>query len=101
MCCAFFTLKSGKNTTFSRSRTAGSLFTTSATALISLMMQLGHEVAGRGLGAEDERARRHVGLRVALEAQVEREDVQHVQVLPLVFVQALGLDVEERLRGRP
>ena len=60
--------------------------------------QLGHEVAGRGLGAEDERARRHVRLRIALEPQVEREDVEHVQVLPLVFVQALDLDVEERLR---
>ena len=32
-----------------------------------------------------------------LEAQVEREDVEHVEVLPLVFVQALDLDVEERL----
>ena len=63
--------------------------------------QLGHEVAGRGLGAEDERARRHVGLRIALEPQVQREDVQHIQVLPLVFVQALDLDVEDRVRARP
>ena len=61
--------------------------------------ELGHAVAGRGLAAEDEGARRHVGLRVALEALVEREDVQHVQVLALVFVEALDLDVEERRPG--
>ena len=30
---------------------------------------LGHEVAGRGLAAEDERARRHIGLRIAPESQ--------------------------------
>jgi hypothetical protein len=58
--------------------------------------QLGQEITRRGLGAEDEGARRHVGLRIALQAQVKREDVQHVQGLPLVFMQALGLDIEER-----
>ena len=37
---AFVTLKSGKKTTFSRSRTAGSLFTASPVAVMSLMMRL-------------------------------------------------------------
>ena len=32
-----------------------------------------------------------------LQPQVEREDVQHIEVLPLVFVDALHLHVEERL----
>ena len=38
--------------------------------------QLGHAIAGRGLAAEDEGARRDLGVRVALDALVEREDVQ-------------------------
>jgi hypothetical protein len=33
-----------------------------------------------------------------LEALVEGDDVQHVQVLALVLVDALGLDVEQGLR---
>ena len=37
--------------------------------------------------------------RIALQAVIERDDVQHVQVLPLVFVEALDLDVEQRLAG--
>jgi hypothetical protein len=32
------------------------------------------------------------------ETQVEREDVEHVQVLPLVFVQSLDLHIEQRFR---
>ena len=44
------------------------------------------------------RARRHVGLRVAPQPQIEREDVQHGKVLPLVFVDTFHLHVEERLR---
>ena len=35
---------------------------------------------------------------VRFEPVVQRDDVQHVQVLPLVLVQPLHLDVEERLR---
>ena len=62
------------------------------------MISLAMEVAGGRLGTEEERAGRQVRLRVLLEAEVEGEDVQHVQVLPLVLVQALGLDVEERVR---
>ena len=39
----------------------------------------------------------HVGLRVVLETQVEGEDVEHVQVLSLVFMDAFHEHVEERL----
>ena len=60
--------------------------------------ELGHDITRRGLGREDERAGGQIGLRVAFEAQIEREDVQDVEVLALVFVQALGLDVEQRIR---
>ena len=59
---------------------------------------LGQVVAGRGLGGEDEDAGLHVELRVLQDAAIEREDVEQVQVLPLVLVQALDLDVEERSR---
>ncbi len=34
----------------------------------------------------------------ALELVIKSDDVEHVQVLPLVFVQPLHLNVEERLR---
>ena len=61
--------------------------------------QLGHAIAGRRLAAEDHRARRASrGAGATLEPVVERDQVQHVQVLALVFVQPLHLDVEERLR---
>ena len=39
-----------------------------------------------------------VGAGVPLQPVVQRDQVQHVQVLPLVLVQPLHLDVEQRLR---
>ena len=59
--------------------------------------ELGEVVGGRGLAGEEERARRHVELRVLPQAIVEHDDVQRVQQLPLVFVDALDLRVEDRL----
>ena len=41
-------------------------------------------------------ARRDRELRILAQSLVERDDVQHVQVLALVLVDALHLDVEER-----
>ena len=55
---------------------------------------LGHEVTRRRLAAEDEGARRDAQRRVLLEPVVQRDDVQHVEVLALVLVDALDLDVE-------
>ena len=59
---------------------------------------LGHVVAGRGLGGEDEDARHDVDAGILQDAPVEREDVQQVQVLALVLVQPLDLDVEDGVR---
>ena len=56
--------------------------------------ELGHAIAGRGLAAKDEGARHHLRVRVVLDALVEREDVQHLQVLALVLMQALDQHVE-------
>src|SRR5262249_13617897 len=60
--------------------------------------ELRHEVTRGGFAGEDEGARRHIGVRVALETQVETQNVQGVEVLPLVFVDTLDLDIEERFR---
>ena len=56
---------------------------------------LGHEVAGCRLAAEDERARRDLQARVLLQPVVQRDDVQHVEVLALVLVDPLDLNVEQ------
>ena len=67
-------------------------------ALISLMISLAMKVAGRRLAAEDDGARHVVAMRVVLDAVVERDDMQRVEQLPLVLVDALDLAVEERVR---
>ncbi len=59
--------------------------------------QLGHGVAGGGLAAEDDRARQVRRGRVVLDPVVERDDVQHVEELALVLVDALDLHVEQRV----
>ena len=56
--------------------------------------ELGEVVGGRGLAGEEERARRNVELRILAQAIVEHDDVQRVQELPFVFVDALDLRVE-------
>mmetsp|Transcript_1100 Transcript_1100/g.3068 ORF Transcript_1100/g.3068 Transcript_1100/m.3068 type:complete len:926 (+) Transcript_1100:706-3483(+) len=61
---------------------------------------LGHVVRGRGLAADDAHARhRLLALRGAhrLELLVAVDDGQHVEVLALVLVDALDLDVEQRV----
>jgi hypothetical protein len=57
--------------------------------------QLGHVITRRGLAAEDEAARLDVDAGVAFDAVVQRDDVQQVEVLALVFVDALDLHVEQ------
>ena len=56
-------------------------------------------VARSGLGGEHEDPRMDVQRRVLQQAAVQGQDVQQIEVLPLVFVQALHLDVEDRVRG--
>ena len=59
--------------------------------------ELGEVVGGRGLAGEEERARRHVEFGILAQPVVEHDDVQRVQELPLVFVDALDLRVEDRV----
>ena len=61
------------------------------------MISLAIAIAGRRLAGEDDGARRHVERGSASKAIVERDDVQDVQVLALVLVDALHLDVEQRV----
>src|SRR5512143_2237475 len=59
--------------------------------------QLCHEVSRRGLAAEDERAGHYVLIGSFLDAIVQSNNVQNVEVLPLVFVDPLDLNVEQRV----
>ena len=56
--------------------------------------QLGHRVTGRRLAAKEEGTRRHLQMRVSLQALVKGDDLEHVQMLPLVFVYPLYLGIE-------
>ena len=60
--------------------------------------ELGQLVGGRRLAGEEERARRHLEVRVLPQPVVEHDDAQRVQELPLVLVDALDLAVEDRIR---
>ena len=59
--------------------------------------ELGEVIGWRGLAGEEERARRHIKSWIRAQPIVEHNHMQHVQELPLVFVDALDLRVEERL----
>ena len=60
--------------------------------------ELGQVIAGRGLAAENEHPRLHRELRIGLQPVIQPDDMQDVQVLALVFVDALHLHVEDRCR---
>ncbi len=59
---------------------------------------LGAAVARGGLGAKDKGAGRRIVVGVVKQAVVKVHDVQDVQKLALVFVQALYLDVKNAVR---
>ena len=59
----------------------------------------GEEVAGCGLGTEDEDAGMEVGSGIVEDLTIEGDDVQQVEVLALVFVEALDLDVKDGVRA--
>ncbi len=61
--------------------------------------ELGEIVARCRLAREDDRAGRAGRVRVGLDAVVEGDDVEHVEELALVFVDALHLHVEEGVRA--
>ncbi len=58
---------------------------------------LGHHVTGRGLAGKHHGARNAVLVGLCLDAVVARDHVENVQQLPLVFVDALHLHVEQRI----
>ena len=58
--------------------------------------QLGVAIARRRLAGEDFDPRHPVALRLVLDRVIERDGFQDVEQLPLVFVDALDLDVEQR-----
>ena len=60
--------------------------------------ELGQVIARRGLAAEHEDARLHGELGIGLQPVIEPDDVQDVEVLALVLVDALHLHVEDRGR---
>src|SRR5262249_12013985 len=60
--------------------------------------ELGHEVARRGFTAEDKCPGNNLEILVALQSVIECNYVENIQVLALVFVNALYLNVEEGVR---
>ena len=55
---------------------------------------LGHRISRRGLGTKKEGVRPGDGVGVILQLLVKGDDMQHVQQLPLVFVEPLHLHIE-------
>ena len=55
-------------------------------------------IGGRRLAGEEEGARGHVEVRVLAQPVIENDDPQRVEQLPLVFVNALDLAIEDRVR---
>ena len=56
---------------------------------------LGHMIAGRCLGPEEEGLGGEVHVGIVPQLVVQMDDVQHVEQLPLVLVQPLHLDIKE------
>ena len=59
--------------------------------------RLRHDIAWRGLAADDDQARHQVGAVAAADAVVQVDRVQHVEQLALVLVDALDLHVEHHV----
>src|SRR5262249_9797679 len=60
--------------------------------------QLRHEVARSSFAAENKGSGHQVDIAVVFDTVVQRDDVQQVQMLPLIFMQAFHLNVEDRFR---
>ncbi len=73
-----------------------SLLMHSADGIDGLDDALGHVVARRGFRGEDEDPRSDIEPWILQEPAVERQDVEQIEVLALVLVEALDLHVEER-----
>ena len=73
----------------------GSALIWSARELMSWMICFGHVVARGRLGAEEEGLGREVHIGIVLQLLVQAHDVQHVEQLALILMQALDLYVED------
>ena len=60
--------------------------------------ELGQVVGRRRLAGEEERPRRHLEVRILAQPVVEHHDAQRIEQLPLVFVDALDLAIEDGVR---
>ena len=60
--------------------------------------QLGHEIPGSRFPSKNNRARHDLALRVSLDPVIKRDDVKYIQMLALIFMQALHLNIEYGLR---
>ena len=56
---------------------------------------LGHDIAGGRLGGKHEGAGLEGGVGVGLDVQVHAQDLEHVEQLALVLMQALNLHIEQ------
>ena len=82
---------------------SGSASIVAATLLMSLMMSLARLYAGAALPAKKNVRGGTCSLGLSLQAVVENDDVQHIEQLAFVFVDAFDLAVEDRIGidGRP
>ena len=74
-----------------------SAFTTLRDIVDQLDDAFRHHVAGRRLASEKHGARHRIRVRIGAQPVIARHDVQQVQQLPLVLVDALHLHVEQRV----
>ena len=81
-----------------RPPTAGSLIDDLCDVVREADDLLGDEVAGSGLAGQDLDPRQPVLGGLGADLVIERDAMQDVEQLPLVFVDALDLDVEQRVR---
>ena len=65
---------------------------------MNLMISLAKLIGGRRFAGEEECPRRHLELGILPQPVVEHDDAQRIQQLPLVFVNALDLAVEDGVR---
>ena len=60
--------------------------------------ELGQLIGRRRFAGEEERPRRHLEAGILAQPVIEHDDAQRIQQLPLVFVDALDLAIEDRVR---
>ena len=61
---------------------------------MNLMMSFSQVVSGRGFAGEEENSRRHIHMWIFPQPIVKHHDAERIEHLPLVFVDALDLRIE-------